>query len=269
MMATTRVNGAEIYFRESGSGTETVVFAHGFLWSGRMFDDQVNALQHRYRCICFDFRGQGRSEITPGGYDIDNLARDAGELIEKTGSAPCHFVGLSMGGFVGMRLAIQRPDLIRSLVLMETSADPEPRENIARYRLLGVVARWLGMRPVADRVMAIMFGTKFLSDPSRLDLRRHWRARLTANNRVGVYRALQGIITREGVYEQLDRISAPTLVIVGDQDVATVPAKAERIHGRIAHSRLVVIPGAGHTSSVEEPAAVNAALIDFLSGLAT
>ncbi len=69
---------------------------------------------------------------------------------------------------------------------------------------------------------------------------------------------------REGVYDQLGQIAAPTLIIVGDQDVATVPAKAERMHARIRGSKLVVIPGAGHTSSVEEPAAVNAALEKFL-----
>ena len=106
-----------------------------------------------------------------------------------------------------------------------------------------------------------------MSDPSRVALREQWRRHLLANHRVGITRALEGVITRQGVYDRLDRIKAPTLIIVGDQDVATVPAKAERIHARIPGSKLVIIPGAGHTSSVEEPEAVNAAIEQFLSGL--
>ena len=258
------VNNAKLHFEEHGAGPETIVLAHGLLWSGRMFDDQVNALKDRYRCITFDFRGQGQSEITESGYDIDTHGEDAAALIEALQCAPCHFLGLSMGGFVGMRLAIRRPGLLKSLMLVETSADPEPEENIGRYRLLNFVARWFGLRLVADRVMPIMFGAKFLRDPGRREQRHEWRERMIANHRVGITRAVNGVIDRAGVHDQLDGITTPTLIIVGDQDVATVPAKAERMHARIRGSRLVVIPGAGHTSTVEEPRAVNAALEEFL-----
>ena len=259
-----QINDAEIYFAEHGAGPETIVFAHGLLWSGRMFDNQVNALQGRYRCITFDFRGQGQSEVTESGYDIDTLSEDAAALIEALQCAPCHFLGLSMGGFVGLRLAIRRPALLKSLMLLETSADPEPEENIGRYRLLNFIARWLSLRLVADRVMPIMFGEKFLSDPGRTKEKEEWRERMIANHRIGITRAVKGVISRAGVYD-LDKITIPTLIIVGDQDVATVPAKAERMHTRIRGSKLVVVSGAGHTSAVEEPGAVNTALEEFLS----
>lgn len=260
-----QINDAEIYFEQHGDGAETIVFAHGLLWSGRMFDNQVNAFKDRYRCITFDFRGQGQSEVTESGYDIDTLSEDAAALIEELQCAPCHFLGLSMGGFVGLRLAISRPALLKSLMLLETSADPEPKENIGRYRLLNFIARWFGLRFVADRVMPIMFGEKFLSDPSRTREKEEWRERMIANHRIGITRALKGVISRAGVYDQLDRITIPTLIIVGDQDVATVPAKAERMHAGIRGSKLVVVSGAGHTSTVEEPEGVNAALEKFLS----
>ncbi len=258
------VNGTRLHYESHGSGPETIVFAHGLLWSGTMFYHQVQALKDRYRCITFDFRGQGQSEVSPDGYDMDTLAEDAAALIKALDCAPCHFLGLSMGGFIGMRLAIRRPELIRSLMLLETTADPEPAENIGRYKLLARIARVLGLKPVANQIMPIMFGEKFLKDPTRASLRKAWKARLIANHRVGIYRAVQGVIHRQGVYEQLGQISAPTLVIVGDQDKATVPAKAGRIQARIPHSRLLVIPGAGHSSTVEEPEAVNAALTEFL-----
>ncbi len=259
------VNGATIYYEEHGTGPETIVFAHGLLWSGRMFDHQVNALKDRYRCITFDFRGQGQSEVTASGYDMDTLTADAATLIEALHCAPCHFAGLSMGGFVGMRLAIRHPELLASLILMETSVDPEPRENVGRYRLLNFIARWLGLNLVADQVMPIMFGAKFLNDPARAQERKLWRERMVANHRIGISRAVQGVIDRQGVYDLIDRITLPTLIVVGDQDVATPPAKAERIHARIRNSTLVVIPGAGHTVTVEEPDALNAALERFLA----
>ena len=112
--------------------------------------------------------------------------------------------------------------------------------------------------------MAIMFGEKFLNDPDRGKEREEWRQRMIANHRIGITRAITGAIGRASVYDQIDKITLPTLIIVGDQDVATVPAKSERMHARIRGSKLVVIPGAGHTSTVEEPGAVNDALVQFL-----
>jgi 3-oxoadipate enol-lactonase len=265
-----RVNGADLWYEEQGSGPETVVFAHGLLWSGRMFDAQVAALAGRYRCVTFDFRGQGRSEVTRDGYDMDTLAADAAALIHALGCAPCHFVGLSMGGFIGMRLAARRPELIRSLVLMETSADAEPSANVPRYRLLGAVGRVFGragLRLVSGKVMRIMFGRTFLSDPARATERTLWKERMLENDRVGVHRALGGVIDRRPVYGELAKIQVPTVVMVGDEDVATVPGKSERIHAAIAGSRLVVIPGAGHTASVEQPELVTSALEAFLLSL--
>ncbi len=262
-----RVNGADLHYEEEGTGVEAIVFAHGLLFSGRMFENQVRALRERYRCITFDFRGQGQSEVPESGYDMDSLTADAAALIEALGCAPCHFVGLSMGGFVGMRLASREPELLKSLVLLETTADPEPEENVRRYRRLNFVARWFGFRPVVGRVMKIMFGRKFLENPARRALRDELRRRFLDNDRIGITRAVTGVIDREGVADEIGRISHPTLVLVGDQDVATPLVKAERIHALIRDSRLVVIEGAGHSSVLEEPEAVTRALAGFLDEL--
>ncbi len=258
------INGVNLHYEEQGDGPETIVFAHGLLFSGRMFDNQVAALKSRYRCISFDFRGQGQSDVAPSGYDMDTLTDDCLALMQALDCTPCHFLGLSMGGFIGMRLAIRHPELIKSLMLLETSADAEPKETISQYRLLNFVARWFGLGVVINRVMPIMFGKKFLEDESRKTQKQAWKKSIIANDRIGITRAVKGVIYREGVYEHLDKITIPTLIIVGDQDVATEPEKAERIHARIPQSKLVIISGAGHTSTVEEPDAVNTALIDFL-----
>jgi pimeloyl-ACP methyl ester carboxylesterase len=266
-MPTIPINGASIYYEDAGSGPEAIVFAHGLLCNTHLFDHQVAALKDRYRCISFDFRGHGRSEVTTSGYDMDTLTEDAAGIIRALGAGPCHFLGLSMGGFVAMRLALRHPDLVRSLILVSTSADEEPRENLFRYKLMGFIARWISMRLVAGRVKDIMFGRKFLTDPGREAEREEWRQRMLSVNRVGASRAARGVFSRLPVYDQIGAIKAPTLIIVGDDDVATRPEKAHRIHERIAGSKLVTISGSGHTVTVEEPAAVNAAIVEFLHSL--
>ncbi|MFP2928005.1 alpha/beta fold hydrolase [Pyxidicoccus sp. 3LG] len=258
------VNGTELYYEDTGGSAQPVVFSHGLLWSTRLYDPQVDALRGRYRCIAYDHRGQGRSAVPPEPViDMETLYLDAVALIEKLGAGPCHFVGLSMGGFIGMRLAARRPDLLRSLVLIETTADPEPLANVPRYTLLNLIARMAGVRPVADPVMRIMFGKSFLTDPNRAEERALWRARLLENRR-DIWRAVNGVIKRQAIVHELPSIRVPTLVMVGEEDVATVPAKAERIHQRIAGSRLVRLPRGGHSVTVEEPSLVNAALGTFL-----
>jgi len=258
------IRHSKIYYEEAGSGPETLVFSHGLLMSSEMFRDQVKAFSSRYRCIAYDHRGQGRSEVSKTGYDMDSLTDDAVEVIRQLDCAPCHFAGLSMGGFVGMRLAVHHPELVKSLILMETTADPEPEENKGPYRRLAFVGRWLSYRLVANPVMKIMFGNTFLEDPARAETRAYWKKHLMSLSRTGTSEAAHGVINREGVYDQLSRIDTPTLILVGDEDVATPLPKSERMRGSIKGSKLQVIPRAGHSATIEEPAAITAALKDFL-----
>jgi pimeloyl-ACP methyl ester carboxylesterase len=264
-MPTIEINGATLYYEEHGSGGETVVFAHGLLFDRRIFEEQVAALSGRYRVIAFDFRGHGGSEVTKGGYDMDTLAADAAGLIEALGAAPCHFAGLSMGGFVGLRLAARRPELVRSLAVLDSSADPEPRGNLPRYRLLQVVARLFGLGAVAGRVMPILLGRTTMEDPARREMRELWHARVVGQDRVGVTRAVSGVLERDGVYDELPGIRAPVLIVVGEEDTATPPAKAERMREAIPDAELVTIPRAGHMSSIEAPGEVTRAMEEFLA----
>lgn len=261
------VNGVALYYEDTGGSHPAIVFSHGLLMSSRMFAAQIAVLKDRYRCIAYDHRGQGRSG-DPGGdrHDMDTCYADAVALIEALNAAPCHFVGLSMGGFVGMRLAARRPDLLASLTLLETSADSEPAENMPRYRALSWVARTFGMRVVVGRVMPILFGKTFMADPAMTDVRASWRREIASRPR-GIVRAVRGVIDRDGVADEIRSVRVPTLVVVGDEDTATPPPKAQRIHERIAGSRLATVANAGHSSPVEKPAAVTQLLSEFLSTL--
>src|SRR5262249_40656071 len=185
-----------------GTGPESIVFAHGLLWNSRLYDPQVAVFKSRYRCITFDFRGQGQSEVTQDGYDMDTLAGDAAALSGALNAGPCHFVGPSMRGFVGLRLAIRRPDLLRSLTLRGSSADAEPDENVPRYKRMAFIARWLGIRLMSNRVMKIFFAPKFLPDPARAAEREDVRRRLIANHVTGAHRATTGVVNRQPVYDE-------------------------------------------------------------------
>ncbi|AVO36734.1 alpha/beta fold hydrolase [Pukyongiella litopenaei] len=256
-MPSLNINGARIHYEDTGGDGDPVVFSHGLLFSGAMFEAQVAHFQDRFRCITFDHRGQGQSGVTEAGYDIETLTEDAAALIAALDAAPCHFVGLSMGGFVGMRLAALRPDLLKSLTLLETSAEPEDPQNAPKYRVLNIVARWVGLWAVTGRVMPIMFGRTFLADPDRAGERRRWSAAIAGNDRIGITRAVSGVIGRPGCVDLLGRIRLPVGIGVGDEDVATVPEKSERLHRDIDASELVLFSGAGHSASIETPDQVN------------
>ena len=118
------VNGVRLHVEEEGSGPEAIVFSHGMLRTSRMFDPQVAVLRDRYRCIRYDHRGQGASESPQDAViDLETVYDDAVALIEALDIAPCHWVGLSMDGVVGIRLAARRPDLRGSVSRIETSAE--------------------------------------------------------------------------------------------------------------------------------------------------
>jgi len=262
-----QVEGAELHYEDTGGGGTPVVFAHGLLWSGTMYRFQIEALRGDYRCISFDFRGQGRSPVADSGYDMDTLARDAARLIEKLRAAPCHFVGLSMGGFIGMRLALRRPELLRTLVLVATAADPEPALNKPKYALMGLVTRALGMRPLIVPIMKILFGRTFLRDPAKAALRQSLRQELLDNDVRGSLLALRGVLDRAGLMDELGSIRTPTLVLSGEEDVAVRPKRSRRTADRIPGARFKMLPRAGHTSSVEQPEAVTAALKEFFGSV--
>ncbi|TDK44771.1 alpha/beta fold hydrolase [Algoriphagus formosus] len=257
-------NGIKLYYIDKGEGEETVVFSHGLLWSQKMFDAQIDELAKSYRVIAYDHRGQGQSEVKEP-FDMETVAEDAAALIEKLDLGKVHFVGLSMGGFVGMRLAARRPDLVKTLSLLETSANSEPVENLPKYKTLNGIVKWLGViPPVANKVMPIMFAQSWLNNKSNSEAIKKWKKELTSNKKT-ITGPVEGVIYRKGVEAELGSIHCPTMIVVGDEDVATKPEKAKFIQMGIAGSRLHMIPGAGHSSCIEKPEVVNQLLKDWLS----
>jgi 3-oxoadipate enol-lactonase len=262
-MSNIKIRSCNYYYEIHGNenSSETIIFSHGLLWSGKLFYKQVNYLKDRYRVVTYDHRGQGKSEVTDSGYDMDSLCEDTAVFIKELKLGKVHFAGLSMGGFVGMRLAARYPDLIKSLILIDTSAQDEP--NKFKYALLVTLVKLFGVKSVAEKVMPIMFGKTFLNDSKRKEERKEWLNYLKSNQKT-ISKAVKGVISRKDVVSELKNIQCPVLILVGEEDVATIPAKAEFIHANIPSSVLKYIARAGHSSTIEEPEQVNQFVEEFL-----
>jgi pimeloyl-ACP methyl ester carboxylesterase len=265
-MPTRTVNGCTYHYREEGSGDETIVFGHGYLMTNRMWDAQVEALSGTARCIRFDWRGQGETEITADGYRVPDLARDVAALVEALDAAPCHYVGLSMGGFVGFHLLTDHADLLRSAALLDTSAQAEPVGSRIKYEAMLQTVKSIGYDPVISRVIPILFGPHYRAEhPEEIE---RWIDTITRQDRTGIVRAGRGIFRRDNHLPHLGTARTPTLLLTGADDVATPPERARKAHDALPNSRLVFLPNSGHSSAVERPAAVTDHLLSFWESLA-
>jgi pimeloyl-ACP methyl ester carboxylesterase len=170
--------------------------------------------------------------------------------------------GLSMGGYVTLALFRHAPRYFRGMVLADTRPQADTPEGVeGRKRMLALV-REKGAAAVADEMLP-----KLLSDEAREhhpELVARTRALMLTNSADAIAGAITALMTRPDSTPLLQTIHCPTLILVGDRDVVTPPPLSEGLHAAIAGSELVVIAGAGHLSSLEQPAAFNAALARFL-----
>ncbi|MBH0776513.1 alpha/beta fold hydrolase [Nocardia bovistercoris] len=271
-MATFTIDGTLIAYTDTGvpagvPDAATVVFAHGLLFGGWVFRRQIAVLRGQYRCVTFDWRGQGETPPTADGYDMDTLTRDAIGVIRALGVGPVHWVGLSMGGFVGQRLAARHGTLLRSLTLLGADAEAEDPARVGAYRRLAFAWRWFGGALLVGRVAVHMFGPVFRADPANGPVIDEWARRLCRGDRVAVRRAVLGVIERAPVADEITGVTMPTLVVVGVDDAVTPPEHSRRMAARIAGARLHVLPDCGHTSVLEQPAAITALLNEFLASV--
>ncbi len=269
-MSIAHVNGAGLYYTEMGRrGGEVVIFSHGLLFDHTMFEHQMATLAEvGYHVFGFDWRGQGRS-IAAGdeeAYSFESLAEDAYGLLQYLEIARCHWVGLSMGAMVAFHLYFKQPELFRSLTLLDTSADPEPPEHLPRYQQLVQTYKAFGpVPPLIEALEQVFFSPTFRQrDPQGQE---RWNKVIAANPRENMELICSGVFSRPSVTERLDEIKVPTLIMVGEHDVATSPDHSETMHQRISGSKLVTIPNAGHSSTVEQPEFISHELLIFLKGM--
>ena len=237
-----------------------VVFLHAYPLDGSMWASQVDSLADR-RTLAPDFPGFGGRP--PGEASMEGFAAAVLGDMDAAGIDRAVLVGLSMGGYVAFRLHAVRPDRVAALVLADTrsgadddSARKRRTEQAQRVRREGV--GWL-----AEAMLPALLGASTRVD--RPEVVADVRRRMERADREGVARALLALRDRPDSTPSLASIEVPVLAIAGEEDEITPVAEARSIAEGVSHGRLVVIPGAGHLSNLEDPASFNEALKSFLA----
>lgn len=241
----------KLALREAGDPKgRTVVLIHGFPMSGAMWEPQLEALK-AYRVLIPDLRGFGSTPLA-APWLLEHAAAD----ILETVSGKAVFVGLSMGGYVALRIVETAPERVTGLVLCDTRAEPDANENkLKRAAAIDFVR--------ANGVDAFL--GPFLKDsvlaPAALPFLREVAAKASPE---AVMAALVALAARPDATAGLSKIKVPTAILVGSQDKITPLPLSEAMRSRIPGAELHIIPDAGHFSNAENPSVFNERLTSFL-----
>jgi 3-oxoadipate enol-lactonase len=254
--------GAKIYWDETGRG-EPLLLIMGLGYPSHAWYRTRPALAEKYRTIALDNRGVGRSEMPAGPYPIALMASDAAAVLDAANVESAHVFGISMGGMIAQEFALQYPQRVRSLILGCTApggphavrAEPEATQMLMN-------------RGNMTREEAAKSAQPFIYHPStpqeRIEedmvMRRPWFPHPAA------YTAqLQGILAWEA-YSRLSGITAPTLVIHGDSDRLVPTGNGKLIAEKIPRAKWVMLAGASHIFTTDQPETAQQAILEFLAG---
>jgi 3-oxoadipate enol-lactonase len=241
-----------------------VTLLHGLGSCGDDWLLQLPALTHDYQVLTLDLRGHGRSSQRSGWPVMEDFTQDVRGLLEALDWYPTHVVGLSLGGAIALQLATDRPDLIRSLTLVNSFARIQVA-RAGRLRTFGRVALlafgsmdWMG-RWVANTLFP---------NEDQAQLREVAAVRISENQRSAYVRSMFAV-ARFDLRSRLNEITAPTLVVAGNLDTTLPIAVKYELVKRIPGARLEVISGSGHATPIDAPEAFNRILLKFLSEVDT
>lgn len=248
---------AALTFVDEGSGFP-LLMGSSLGTDHRLWESIGTSLSDSRRVIRYDHRGHGTSPTPPGDYTLAHIAEDALELMDSLGIERADYCGVSMGGMVGMWLAAHHPARIRRLVLCSTSAHMAPQQPwIDRAALV----RHEGMAAVCLPTLERWFTPDFLADQSPAVT--VTREQLLATDPQG-YSGCAVAVGDMDLRDDLGLITAPTLVIVAEDDPSTPPAHGELIASSVSGAQLLKIPGR-HLACVESPTVVLPLIAEFLA----
>jgi pimeloyl-ACP methyl ester carboxylesterase len=256
---TTRTGNASIAFDDIGTGPP-LVFLHAFPLDSTMWAPQTSALADKFRCLTIDTRGFGESSATPP-FTIDRYADDVVAVLDLLGIPTATIVGLSLGGYIAFAVWRRARHRVRALVLADTRAGVDTPEARQRRHESIALARRDGPAAVVERQVVGLIGKS--TRQRRPDVEESARAIARSATVDGIVGGLEAMLGRPDSTPTLATIDVPTLIVVGEEDVITPPKEARAMHAAIEGSRLEILAQAGHLSSLEQPAAFNAALSDF------
>ena len=270
-MPTAETNGITTFYEDTGDGP-VVLLIHGHSLDLRMWKYQVSALVDMgYRVVRYDVRGHGRTNVPPTGYTWDNYSQDLAELLDVldiTGSA--NLIGLSMGGGIALRFAMDHPKSVRSLALVDSTL---PGFTLSEEFSSEIVALRDAVRAEGAKAA---FERLWLPHSLFDGLRKHPDKFAEAEDMIAGFQAAEYLEAAEmPEYVQLDlaarlgEVTVPTLVVIGEDDLPDLGLIAEILASTIPDARFEVIADCGHVPPMEDPASFNRILMQFLASVGT
>ncbi len=261
-MTTSSVNGVELYHEWHGpEGAPVVVFVNGLLTDTTSWAAHLPFFTERYRCLVYDCRGQGRSDKPDQPYVPTLHAADLAALCDVLGVGPALFVGLSNGGTALLYLAAQHPVRVRALAVSGVFAHADALQR-AKLRSWITAMEAGSATGRFDTSMPWVWGARFLE--SNLERVMKFRDRALQIPDAAAINLLRGAMDHDA-RTVLERITAPALVLVGEEDVLTPRWLAEDVARRIPGARLDVLAGGGHAVALEDPQAFSERVLAFFA----
>ena len=250
-------------FTEKGSGP-AVVLIHGFPLCGRMWEPQMEALsQAGYRVLAPDLPGFGASPPLDEMASMDAYADAVIDLLDRLGVERAVVGGMSMGGYVLLSLAERYPERLLAALYLVTRAAADDSVGKARRSELAGEVRGGNREAVPEAFEKVLFAPGTLQRQPRLVNR--VRAWMETANPEGAAAALLAMRSRKDYLATLPELRVPAMVVGAEKDLAIPPVHAEALAAGLPDAELHIITDAGHMANLEQPAAFNRALLDFLA----
>jgi pimeloyl-ACP methyl ester carboxylesterase len=251
--------GLDVAYRRAGDGPP-LVFVHGAASDGRLWRPQLDGLADEFTVVAWDEPGMGESSDIPADFELADYADCLAALIEQLELGAAHVAGLSWGGTVALELYRRRPDVVATLVMIDSYAGWKgslPEEEV-RARVEGT--RQMMAAPAFDPTLPGLFA----GDPPAefVPLLEEVGAAVRPHS----LKAQLSLMAEADLTDVLPTIAVPTLLIWGELDARSPLAVAHQFERAVPNARLVVIPDCGHVSNLEQPEQVNAAVREFCLG---
>jgi pimeloyl-ACP methyl ester carboxylesterase len=256
-------NDVALRYRELGDrDNQTIVFVSSLLWSADTFSELLTELAKEYHIVIPDLHGHGASEYREA-MTLEGMTEDFYCLLRTLSLPNVAWFGCSIGGMIGMRLAIAHPEVLDSLVLMATSAQLDPSTTKAATLHLWKMFRDGHREEIADAAMKFFFAARTYQD--RPELIKQCRAVLVGTKDAsGMFAAALAAFNRSDIGSEIHRIKTRTLVIAGREDPAATPRQADFIASQIPGAELRIIEDASHLVGIEKPFEIAKLVRDFL-----
>ena len=257
-----QMNGWQIFYVTSGEGIP-LLFIHGYPLSRKIWEPQASGLAAYARVILPDLRGHGDTDAVPGPYSVELLADDCNNLLNILGiTQPVVVCGLSLGGYVALAFYRKFTERMAGLILTSTRAAADSPEGKANRDKAIIMAQSSGATAITDSMLPKMFAP--LTYTTQSELVECVREIMTGTSVEGIVGALQAMKDRPDSTQMLSSINKPVLIIHGSDDQLIPASEARTMQEAIPGSELVIIERAGHLLNMEQPAAFNLAVHQFL-----